>query len=181
MKKRGTPAHTRNQGRQVISCKRSQMQISFGIIWAIILIVAFIAFAFYAVQKFLGMQRTLEVGGFANDFQEDIDRIWKSSKASQEVSYALPSKIEKICFIDYYSSLDGKNKEIGENLRQVFYETENVFFYPIGSAEGLDAMAIKHLDIEKITESENPKCFENSGKVEFIIKKDYSNPLVVIE
>lgn len=157
------------------------MKISFGMIWAIILIIAFLGFGFYAIQKFLGMQRNLEVGNFADSFQEDVDRMWKSSKASQEISYVLPKRIEKVCFIDYYSSLKGEEVKIGENLKQLFYEKENMFFYPIGSAEGLDAMEIKHLDIETITKENNPQCFDNTGKVEFVIKKDYSNPLVIIE
>lgn len=161
--------------------KHAQMKISFGMIWAIILIIAFMGFAFYAVQKFLGMQRNLEVGNFANSLQEDIDRFWKSQKNSKQINYSLPTRIEKVCFIDYYSPLGGRDKEIGENLKQLFYEYENVFFYPIGSAEGLDAMQIKHLDIETITSEKNPNCFDNTGKIELVIKKDYNNPLVVIE
>ncbi len=157
------------------------MKLSFGMIFTIILIVAFMAFAFYAIQKFLGMQRTLEVGSFASTFQEDINRMWKSSEGSQEKEYYLPKRIEKVCIIDYSSNLRGKNKEIGDKLKQVFYEKENIFFYPLGSAEGLDALAIEHLDLKEITKEENPFCIENSGKIKVIIKKDYENSLVIIK
>jgi hypothetical protein len=161
--------------------KRGQMEISFGMIFTIILIIAFVVFAFYAIQKFLGMQKKLEIGSFVSSFQEDVDRIWKSSKASQEASYSLPNKIKKVCFIDYYSALHGKDKKTGDDLKQVFNEKENLFFYPLGSAEGLDAFAIEHIDIEKITKDNNPNCFDSSGKIQLTIKKDYDYPLVVIE
>ena len=66
-------------------------------------------------------------------------------------------------------------------LEQAYYENENLFFYPIGSAQGLNAKEIKHIDLEKITENENPFCIENiDGKVNLIIKKDFGETLVTI-
>ena len=62
-----------------------------------------------------------------------------------------------------------------------FFEKENLFFYPVGSGQGVDAKEIKHIDLEKITENENPFCIKNiNGKVKLITKKDFGKALVTI-
>lgn len=158
------------------------MKLSLGMIFAIILMVAFIAFAFYAIQKFFGIQKNIEAGRFVNDFQNDIDRMWRSSQGAEEIEYFVPKKVEKVCVIDYSSVLKGKDKEIGRELKQVYDNEQNLFFYPLGSAESLDAVKIKHFDIDMVTLDENPKCFDSfDGKINLTIKKDFENPLVIIE
>lgn len=161
--------------------KEAQLELSFGMIFSIVLIIIFISFAFYAIQKFLRIQDAVKVGQFIENLQSDIDKIWKSNQGSQKVEYFLPSKIEYVCFVDYFSAKKGKNQEFYKELKQFYYENENLIFYPGGSAEELNAFEIKHIDIEKITENENPFCIENlKGKVKIIIKKNYEDALVMI-
>ena len=179
--KRVTSASTRKGINHFVSCKRSQMKLSFGMIFSIILIVAFISFAFYAIQKFLEIQRVAQIGQFVDSLQKDVDKMWRSSQGSQAEEYFLPSRIDYVCFVDYSLPGRGDNKELYKKLKQVFYEFENLIFYTVGSAEGLDAVVIKNIDIEKITEDENPFCIENSkGKVRMTIKKDWGDALVTI-
>ena len=161
--------------------KKSQMKLSFGMIFSIILIIIFIAFAFYAVQKFIDVQNTVQIGKFSNDFQNDIDKIWKGSQGLQKKEYILPKKIEFVCFTDYSSSGKGLNKEFYDEFKLVYYENENLFFYPIGSAKGIDAKEIMRIDLTKTTETKNPLCFKNiEGKVSFTIQKDFNEALVTI-
>ena len=135
------------------------MKLSFGMIFSIILIVIFIAFAFWGIKIFLGIQNEMKIGQFAEGLQSDIDKMWKGSQGSQEVEYLLPSKIESVCF---------KDDEYDENL--IFHSDDF-----IGGEE------IEHINIEKITENENPFCIENvKGKVKMTIKKDYGEALVEI-
>ena len=141
--------------------ERGQMQLSFGMIFSIILIILFVAFAFFAINKFLGLQRIAQVGQFVDGLQTDVDKIWKGSQGSQEVQYFLPKKIKKVCFTD---------DEYG-----------NLFFDPLGSSEGMDSIEIKHIDIEKITGNEDPFCIENiDGKVKMTVKKSFGEALVII-
>ncbi|HJZ18790.1 MAG TPA: hypothetical protein VJ208_01680 [Candidatus Nanoarchaeia archaeon] len=159
--------------------KRGQMKMSFGMIFSIILIIIFLAFAFYAIQKFLGLKDSVQVAKFANDLQADVDRMWRGSEGSEEKEYAIPGKIGYICFTDYKSGETGRYANFYKELEQTFYENENLFFFPLSSVG--NAYEIKHVDIEKTTE-ENPKCFENiKGKVSFIIKKDFGETLATIE
>jgi len=161
--------------------KRGQMKLSYGMIFSIILIIIFISVAFYAINKFLDIQETVQIGKFSNNIQEDVDKIWKSSQGSQSYDYSLPKKIEYICFIDYLSGKKGENLNLYDELEQDFYENENMFIYPISSAQGQNAKWIKNIDLEKTTLSSNPLCFENiNGKINIIIKKEFGENLVTI-
>ena len=134
------------------------MKLSFGMIFSIILIVIFIAFAFYGVYKFLDMQKTMQIKKFETDLQADIDKIWASSQGSQGVEYILPTKISAVCFTDD--------------------EYENLIFK---SSDFISGGKIKHIDIEKITENKDPFCIESiNGKLRIILKKDYGENLVMI-
>ena len=161
--------------------KKAQLKLSFGMIFSIILIIIFIFFAFYAIQKFISVQNSVQVGKFSSDFQNDINRIWKGSQGLQKKEYFLPKKIIFVCFADYSSAGRGENKEFYDELELVYYENENLFFYPVGSAEGLNAKEMKHIDLTKTTETENPLCVENvKGKISFTIQKDFNEALVTI-
>lgn len=138
--------------------KTAQMKISFGMIFSIILIVIFIAFAFYAVKKFLNVSDEIKIAQFVDKLESDVDKVWKSTKDSQEVEYSLPKKIEKICFRD---------------------SDENLIFYPLGI---VPPKKINHLDMPKIIKKENSFCVDNiNGKIKLILKKDYGEALVVIQ
>lgn len=127
------------------------------------------------------MQNSTSVGKFAADFQTDIDKIWKSSKGMQEKTYSLPGKISHVCFIDYSLPSIGQYQDFYKELEQNYYENENLFFYPIGASQGLNAKEMKNIDLQKTTSEENPVCFENkNGEVMFIIKKEFDEALVTI-
>ena len=158
--------------------KRGQIKMSFGMIFSIILIVIFLAVAFYAVQKFLELQNTALISKFANDLQSDIDKIWKGNQGNQPQEYVLPKKIKFVCFIDYSSS---SNSQIYDDLRRNFYDVENLFFHPLGSSPGFESKEIKHIDLNATTSSENPLCLYNKdGKIELILTKDFGEALVTI-
>jgi hypothetical protein len=134
--------------------KSGQMHLSFGMIFSIILIIAFIAFAFYGIRFFLRLQDTTKIGTFRENFQKDVDAMWKGSQGRQEVKYDLPNKIEQVCL---------KN-----------WQYENLAFIPEDSVK-LDPVNISHLDIPKDI------CFDNiNGKISMILKKDYGENSVSV-
>jgi len=139
--------------------KRGALELSFGMIFSIILIIVFLAFGFYAIMKFIDLQNSIQIENFLRDFQNDVDKMWKSSQGSQNLVYSLPNKISAVCF---------KNDEF-QNLEFI-------------SKEIIKGKMIEHLDIEKITEDENPYCIQNvKGKISLTILKDYGETLVRVE
>jgi len=137
--------------------KTGQMKLSFGMIFSIILIIIFIAFAFYGIKNFLELQDSVKTAQFMNGLQADVDKMWQSSGGSQKVEYLLPSKIDAVCF---------ENDEY-ENFR-------------FRSDKFVGGGKIEHINITKITE-EGDFCVDNiNGKVKMIIEKSYGDALVMI-
>lgn len=139
--------------------KRGQLNLSFGMIFSIILIIVFIAFGFYAITKFIELQNTIKIENFLKDFQKDVDSMWKSSQGSQVLSYSLPTKISSVCISDD--------------------EFQNLRFM---SNEIIPGKEINNLDIANITSAENPFCIENAkGKVTLTLVKNFGETLVRVE
>jgi hypothetical protein len=57
----------------------------------------------------------------------------------------------------------------------------NVIFYPVRAKVSKVAFQIENLNILKTTEKSNPLCFENNGKVKFILKMNSGENQVFIE
>lgn len=138
--------------------KNGQIKLSFGMIFSIILIIVFLAFAFYAIKTFLGMQNTIQTEKFLSDLKSDIDRVWKSTESSEEKEYALPSKIDAVCFRDN--------------------EYENLFFR---SDKFFEGGQINHINISEIISTGDSYCIENiGGKVTLTLVKEIGEALVTI-
>jgi hypothetical protein len=140
---------------------KGQMQVAFGTIFSIILIIIFIAFAIYAITKFLDMSKFAKVEAFKDSFQKDIDKMWKSTQGSQVVEYYLPNKIELVCFVDN--------------------DLENIYFVPDDFKGGV----LENIDFAKTLSGSKttPKTFcinSVNGKISMTIKKAYNEELVTI-
>jgi len=161
--------------------KRGQMKMSFGMIFSIILIVFFLAFAFYAIKTFLSTSDTGKVGKFKSELQEDIDKIWKGEKASQGFEGALPNGVQYVCFVDFAASARGEDQGKYNELKNAFYGSENIVFYPVGSAEGFDSAIMKNINLDKTLSDANPLCIKNvNGKTRILLSKDYGENLVTL-
>ncbi len=160
--------------------KRGQIELSFGMIFSIILVIAFLGFAFYAIKTFIGFENSAKAGKFFDQIQGDIDRIWKSAQSSEQQDYIIPSGADFTCFVDFSSSAKGTNSTIYSELKKVYSGTENLAFYPINFA-GFGSRELKNLNITKTTAEENPFCIKtNNGKVTLVLKKDFGEALVRI-
>lgn len=157
------------------------MQISFGMIFSIILIIFFLAFAFFGIRTFLGIQDSGKTAKFLNDLQSDVEKVWKSSQASQVKEYSLPGERSYVCFADFDAPARGSRASFYDELKRAHYGRENMVFYPV-EFEGTESAEIKYIDLDTITENENPFCIENvDGKVRLRLTKNFSDSLVTIE
>jgi len=102
-------------------------------------------------------------------------------KETKKKEYFLPKKITFVCLTDYSSSGIGENRNFYDELQSLYYEDENLFFYPPKSGGEFGGKEIKNLDLIKTTEAENPLCVKNNqGKVSFTIQKNFNEALVTI-
>ena len=160
--------------------KRAQMQLSFGMIFSLILIIIFLAFAFYAIKIFLGIQRSAETGKFLNDFQNDINRVWRSAGSSEDKEYVMPKKISKVCFVDFSVPAIGEDEMLYKELKLAYYGSENLVFYPLDSTKP-GSKNIENIDLGRITENENPYCLENAnGKIKLNLIKELDESQVTV-
>jgi len=160
--------------------KRGQMQLSFGMIFSIILIVVFLGFAFYAIKTFLAFQDSAKAGKFFDEIQGDIDRVWKSSRSSEQQEYVVPSGADFVCFVDFSSDAKGENSIFYSELERADYGSENLVFYPV-EFTGFESKEISHINIEETTAEENPLCIKTSNsRVALVLKKDFGEALVTI-
>ena len=162
--------------------KKGQVELSFGMIFSIFLIIVFIAFAIYAIGKFLDIQKSAKTGQFVQNLQVDIDKMWKSSSGSQEVEYSLANSVSLACFQDFELPKKGPRQDIYDDLRLARSENENFLFYPVGSSGGILGVEIKNINLRQMTASENPYCIENeNGIIKMIISKGAGEALVKIK
>ena len=162
--------------------KKGAMELSFGMIFSIILIIAFLAFTIYAINKFLEIQKELQAATMVKDLQGYIDKMWRGGQGSQQYIFGLPSKTQAVCLVDFTSQKSGPKEDLYNELSRTFFEKENFVFYPVGSAEGLDSVAMEHINITKITKSENPYCFTAvKSKIKIVVKMTPGDSLVTLE
>ena len=164
------------------SVKKGGIELSFSMIFSIILIVIFIVVAFYAIRVFLGLQDSAKVGLFVDEFQGNVNTIWSSTESSQGREYTLPSEVEYICFVDFGEGVGASGEFSHLYLDLEFYNSgENMMFYPQSSGE-IEGAEIEHIDLDGITGSENPFCIEVSdGKLELTLVKDFGEAEVKVE
>lgn len=156
------------------------MKISFGMIFSIILIVIFIAVAFYGISKFLDYQKRIQIGQFVNYFQEDVKKMNSPGSISQD--YSLPNAIEYICFADVLKKSSGDYAEFYNEFKlSSSGGDKNMFFYPKKAAEGYNSIKLENINLENITNIENPYCIKNEkGQVKINIKMNLGENLVTI-
>lgn len=137
--------------------KRGQMQMSFGMIFSIFLIIVFLAAAIYAITKFISFQKELSYRQFSEDFQSQITEMWKGHQGNKILSYDLPSNAENAC-IETPSQIVIYKKAGGH------FETD-----------------LEHVDIGVTMGNQNSFCINViNGNLTLGIKKLSNQPEVII-
>ncbi len=152
--------------------KKGQIQLNFGVLFSIFLIIVFVFFAFKVIGFFLDLNQCAETGDFFSDLQSSIDKARISSSTLQEFEIDLGSSVEKICFVDLNSSITGSTSAPDQ-----WSAGDNMFIvYKKEGCKQLSNKQIVGINITKIIESENPKCFDNGDSIQ--IKKTVYSRLV---
>ena len=160
--------------------KRGSVEISFNMIFSIILIIAFIAAAFYVIPKIINLFRCAETGSFYNDLQTKLENAWKSEGTSAAWTTTLPTTIQYVCFVNWSSSARGANSEL---YNDVTLFRKNVVFWPSSKVcSGLESKNLLHLDLQQMTSMNNPFCIPVvKGKISMRIEKSINENSVTIK
>ncbi len=114
--------------------KKGQLQISFGMIFSIILIIATVAVAFYVISYFIKLGNNVSCKLYYTDLQDRITVAWNGELSNEVFSESLPSGVSEVCF-GYLnqSTRSSSDASVQESLRAYPSAKSNLFFYPRGS------------------------------------------------
>jgi hypothetical protein len=113
---------------------KGQIQMSFGMIFSIIIIIATVAVAFYFIQKFLDTSDCVVLGDFKSKLQEDIDGAWRSPIAQKKFIGSVSRGIESVCFGSLADRKPGSNEDEFQEFSYLVDSNKNLFIYPSNEA-----------------------------------------------
>jgi hypothetical protein len=114
--------------------KKGQFQLSFGMIFSIIIIIAIVVVAFYVISYFLNLGRCAQIGAFYDDLNGEVNKAWAQDFVQETYRGSLPSKVRKVCFGAINQTFDGFEEEHSDLIRPYRRSKNNVFVYPNSAA-----------------------------------------------
>ena len=159
--------------------KRGQFDISFGMIFSIIIIIAIIAVAFYVIKSFFFVSECTKVGLFYDDLKTHINKAWQSTIHEDIFTSTLPSGIELVCFGNLAQNPAKQYQQTyNEILRSNINSKEkNVFIYP--ERKSCDN-SLRSIELDHITTSSFLCVPVKNNQLTIKTKKDQFESLVTI-
>jgi len=155
--------------------KSGQLQMSFGMIFSIIIIAVTIAVSFYVISHFLRLNKCTELGFFYRDFENEVDKAWSSSLYQEVFEHKVPSNVDFVCFGNLTQTAEqgfiDEQELIKEDTLRVQY-SHNLFVAPVLTAcDGeLSSQSVKHAAVG------NFFCVKpTDGKIKVKITKESSD------
>lgn len=125
------------------------MQLSFGMIFSILIIIVTVAVAFYVIKEFFLTSSCVEIKAFHSDLQLEIDTAWRSAAAQMQYKQALPSSVKSVCFGDP-RTWDAKAHRLETEAFASSRGTEkNFFIYPVQCGRATSVRQLSHVAIQK--------------------------------
>ena len=129
--------------------KRGQLQISFSMIFSIIVIIAILGVSFYVISFFLNLNTCGDIGFFYRGLDSEIEKAWKSQIYGGNYEAKISSGSEKVCFGDV--NTEGGSFSVEKEFLKKYRRAEkNVFLYPEakGCDIGMSTHKVEHVEIE---------------------------------
>jgi len=166
------------QKRIKFSRKRGQLQLSFSIIFSIILIIAFVGIAIYAIMTFLSWGNCGQIGIYYSGLQGRVNTIWNEGGIANTLfADRVPAGVEKVCFGNLSQGAAQRSRE-----EQLFFQKYiryggNIFIYPPSKACD-QALATKTLEHARMDEF---FCVPvQSGKIEVRLRYEKGDEYVTL-
>lgn len=127
--------------------KKGQLQLSFGMIFSIIIIIATVAIALYVIIHFINLSKCTQISMFYSGLKEDVDKAWASPVSSEIYTGSLPSGIDYVCFGNLSLPHARVNQEIFDDIQLHGKRDANVFLYPLnmGCSNAFPSYTLKHM------------------------------------
>lgn len=111
--------------------KKGVFEMSFSMIFSIILIVSFIALTSYVIVKVISTKGCAETGLFFQDLQNYIKEAWQADIHEDTFTGAgLPTSVKYVCFGNFSQTPSSEDRERYNTLKRYNQGTKNVFLYP---------------------------------------------------
>jgi hypothetical protein len=111
--------------------KRGQLEISFGMIFSIIIIIAVIATSFYVIQYFTNLTKCSTIGLFYEGIQKETNTAWQGTTSKSLFVGNVPSQISYVCFGNMSLSPRSQDVERYNELKKTYrLSNSNSFMYP---------------------------------------------------
>ena len=148
------------------------VELSFGVIFSIIVIIAIIAVAFYMISYFLKLKNCTEIGMFGRDFQDKINYAWNADSVSDVFTGILPGSVEKVCVGNLTNV---PNTPAYSWLDRFEGSGANLFFYPVPTSCGIRSGKLEHAQFSRFD-----CAFTHDGKATFkLVKGSYDDSVFV--
>jgi hypothetical protein len=158
--------------------KKADINLSFGVIFSIILIAVFVFAAIYAINFFLNYSKCAQVGRFYNDLQGQVDLAFSSSSTENKpFEISLPGNVRKVCFANLSAPITNPGEEY-EEISYYYLDDFNVFIIPGESGCNIPYKKINNINLSRIIEHENPFCFSPDDTL-LLTKKIYDRTVLI--
>jgi hypothetical protein len=112
--------------------KRAQLQLSFGMIFSVIIIAVTLAVAIYVIVVFLNQNKNIECKTFVTDLNDKLTSMYSSDAAQNNVfSGGVTTDTKKVCFgYINQSGLTSDDNNVLNEIRNFADKNSNFYFYP---------------------------------------------------
>jgi hypothetical protein len=119
-----------------MQAKKGQVEMSFGMIFSIILIIAVIGIGFYVIRYFMSLSTCTSTGLFYTSLEKEVNQAWGASASKSIFFGTVPGTVKYVCFGNLSAPIVAGNSDKQQALinKYPFSNKENVFLYPTGSS-----------------------------------------------
>ncbi len=155
--------------------KRGAIELSFTMIFSLILIVFFVVAAVIGIKFVLSNQERILLAQFITDFEDKTYELYKSTAADTTFEVNIPARIGAVCFVNFSSEKNtiGLTREKADLATKAWNENKenfelmgkeiNFFIYPQGASDVLQYRLFSHITI-----ANNPLCFKNKEEIRLV-------------
>ncbi|MEM4271607.1 MAG: hypothetical protein QXD13_00745 [Candidatus Pacearchaeota archaeon] len=136
-----------------IKGKKGELQLSFGMIFSTIIVIAILGVGFYVITNFISLSRCTNIGLYYNSLKEEVNKAWEADSVQKLLTKdnlpKIPSGIEKICIGNLTQSYSGFVEVREELARFSGGGRNNFFFYPPEKACEMAANRLEHIKTDR--------------------------------